>query len=154
VISKPHGWSHDWIRQTPRSFKTTVLDIPQMTSRPCGGSHDWVRQTPQSFEITILKSIIKHRIQTKFYGSLKYEIKECSFTAQEAHTSPKSRHELNIWQRILSFKVRVLQPRLVQQVTKQSPNQDKGTYTSDEQEQLIELSSFSICSTVQTSQVI
>jgi hypothetical protein len=33
-------------------------------------------------------------------------------------------------------------------------NQDKSTYISGEQEQLIELSSFSICSTVQTSQVI
>jgi hypothetical protein len=37
---------------------------------------------------------------------------------------------------------------------KASLNQDKITYTSGEQEQLIELSSFSICSTVQTSQVI
>jgi hypothetical protein len=37
---------------------------------------------------------------------------------------------------------------------KASLNQDKNTYTSGEQEQLIELSSFSICSTVQTSQVI
>jgi hypothetical protein len=31
-----------------------------------GGSHDWVRQTPRSFEITILESIIKHIIQTEF----------------------------------------------------------------------------------------
>jgi hypothetical protein len=37
---------------------------------------------------------------------------------------------------------------------KASLNQDKRTYTSGEQEQLIELSSFSICSTVQTLQVI
>jgi hypothetical protein len=37
---------------------------------------------------------------------------------------------------------------------KASLNQDKSTYTSGEQEQLIMLSSFSICSTVQTSQVI
>jgi hypothetical protein len=37
---------------------------------------------------------------------------------------------------------------------KVSLNQDKSTYTSGEQEQLIELSSFSICSKVQTSQVI
>jgi hypothetical protein len=37
---------------------------------------------------------------------------------------------------------------------KASLNQDKNTYTSDEQEQLIELSSFIICSIVQTSQVI
>jgi hypothetical protein len=39
--------------------------------------------------------------------------------AQEAHTSPKSHHELNIWQMISPLKVRVLQPRLVQQVAKQ-----------------------------------
>jgi hypothetical protein len=37
---------------------------------------------------------------------------------------------------------------------KASLNQDKSTYTSGEQEQLIELLSFSICSTVQASQVI
>jgi hypothetical protein len=37
---------------------------------------------------------------------------------------------------------------------KTSLNQDKSTYTSGEQEQLIELSSFSMCSTLQTSQVI
>jgi hypothetical protein len=33
-------------------------------------------------------------------------------------------------------------------------NQDKSTYTSGEQEKLIELSSFSMCSTLQTSQAI
>jgi hypothetical protein len=37
---------------------------------------------------------------------------------------------------------------------KASLNQDKSTYTSGEQEQLIELSSFNLCLTVQTSQVI
>jgi hypothetical protein len=37
---------------------------------------------------------------------------------------------------------------------KASLNKDKKTYIGGEQEQLIELSSFSICSTVQTSQVI
>jgi hypothetical protein len=55
VISRPRGGSHDWVRQTPRSFKTTVLDISQMTSRPRRGSYDWVQQTPQSFEIIILE---------------------------------------------------------------------------------------------------
>jgi hypothetical protein len=55
MISISHGGLHDWVRQTPRSFETTVLDIPQMTSRPRGGSHDWVRQTPRSFEITVLE---------------------------------------------------------------------------------------------------
>jgi hypothetical protein len=66
VISRPREGSHNWVRQTPRSFETTILGIPQMTSRPRGGSHDWIWQTPQSFEITILESIIKHRIQTEF----------------------------------------------------------------------------------------
>jgi hypothetical protein len=37
---------------------------------------------------------------------------------------------------------------------KASLNQDKSAYASGEHEQLIELSSFNICSTVQTSQVI
>jgi hypothetical protein len=37
---------------------------------------------------------------------------------------------------------------------KASLNQYKSTYTSGEQEQLIELSSFSMSSTLQTSQVI
>jgi hypothetical protein len=35
---------------------------------------------------------------------------------------------------------------------KTSFNQDKNTYISGEQEQLIELSSFNMCSTLQTSQ--
>jgi hypothetical protein len=39
--------------------------------------------------------------------------------AQEAHTSPKSHHELNIWQRISPLEVRVLHPRFVQQVANQ-----------------------------------
>jgi hypothetical protein len=154
VISTPHGGSHDWVQQTPQSFETTILDIHQMTSKLRRGSHDWVRQTPPSFEITILEYIIKHIIQSEFYASLKYETKERAFVAQEAHTSPKSHHELNIWQRISPFKVRVLQPRLVQQVAKQVSIKTKGTYTSGEHEQLIELLSFSICSIVQTSQVI
>jgi hypothetical protein len=118
VISRPRGGAHDWVWQIPQSFETTVLDIPQMTSKPRGGSHDWVRQTPRSFEITILKSIINHRIQTEFYASLKHETKERAFVAQEAHTSPMFYHELNIWQRISPLKMRVLQPRLVQQVAK------------------------------------
>jgi hypothetical protein len=37
---------------------------------------------------------------------------------------------------------------------KGSLNQDKSTYTSGEHEQLVELSSFNMCSTLQTSQVI
>jgi hypothetical protein len=119
VISRQRGGSHDWVWQTPRSFETTVLDISQMTYRPHAGLHNWVWQTPRSFKITILESIIKHRIQTEFQAGLKHEIKERAFAAQETHTSPKSHHELNIWQRISPLKVRMLQPRLVQQVAKQ-----------------------------------
>jgi hypothetical protein len=46
MISRPRGGSHDWVRQTPRSFEITVLGIPQMISRPRGGSHDCIQQTP------------------------------------------------------------------------------------------------------------
>jgi hypothetical protein len=55
VITRLREGSHDWVRQTPRSFETTVLDIPQMTSRLRGGLHDWVRPTPRSFKITVLE---------------------------------------------------------------------------------------------------
>jgi hypothetical protein len=66
VISKPRAGSHDWVRQTPQSFETIVLDIPQMTSRLCGGSHDWVRQTPQSFKITILEFSLSTEYKLNF----------------------------------------------------------------------------------------
>jgi hypothetical protein len=36
--------------------------------------------------------------------------------AQEAHTSPKSHHELNTWQRISLLKVRLPKLRLTHQV--------------------------------------
>jgi hypothetical protein len=127
-----------------------LLDIPQMTSRPHRGLHDWVRQTPWSFKIIILKSIIKHKIQAEFYASLKHEAKECVFAAQEAHTSSKSHHELNIWQIISPLKSERAPAKTYPASRKASLNQDKSTYTSGEQVQLIELSSFSICSTVQT----
>jgi hypothetical protein len=94
--------------------------------------------------------LIKHRRQTEFYASLKNDTKECAFAAQEVHTYPKSHHELNIWQRISPLKLRVLQARLTPASRKASLNQDKSTYTSGEQEQLIELSSFSMCSTLQS----
>jgi hypothetical protein len=64
-----------------------------------------------------IEIIIKHIIQTEFYTSLKHETKECTFAAQEAHTSPKSHHKLNIWQMISLLKVRVLKPIHTQQVT-------------------------------------
>jgi hypothetical protein len=44
----------------------------------------------------------------------------------EEHISPKSHHELNIWQRISPLKVRVLQPRLTQQVTRQVSKEIKS----------------------------
>jgi hypothetical protein len=66
MISRPCRGSHDWVRQTTRSFEIAVLDIPQMISRLHGGSHDWVRQTPRSFDITILEFSIKHMKQIEF----------------------------------------------------------------------------------------
>jgi hypothetical protein len=88
-----------------------------MTSRLCGGSHDWVRQTPRSFKITVLESNMKHKVQTKFLDKFKHKTKECALLAQEAHTSSKSHHELNIWQRVSLLKVRFPKTRLTQQVT-------------------------------------
>jgi hypothetical protein len=35
-----------------------------MISKPRGGSHDWERQTPHSFKITVLEFFIKHEVQT------------------------------------------------------------------------------------------
>jgi hypothetical protein len=66
VISRPGGELHDWVRQTPWGFETTVLDILQMTSRPCGGSHDWVQQTPRSFKITILEFSLSTEYKLSF----------------------------------------------------------------------------------------
>jgi hypothetical protein len=116
MISRSRRGSHDWIWQTPRSFKITILDIPQMTSRPRRGSHDWVWQTPWSFEITVLESNMKHKVQTKILDKFKLKTNECALLAQEAHTSSKFHHELNIWQRISLLKVRLPKTRLTQQV--------------------------------------
>jgi hypothetical protein len=66
-----------------------------MTSRPCGESHDWVRHTPE-LQDHYIGILIKHMIQTEFKASLKHKTNECAFAAQEAHTYPKSHHELNI----------------------------------------------------------
>jgi hypothetical protein len=121
-----------------------------MISRQHGGSHDWVRQTPQSFKITILESNMKHKIQTKFYVSLKYKTKECALLTQEAHTSPKSHHELNIWQSISLLKVRLPKSRLTQQVANYVSIKIKALIHVGEQVQLIELSSFNMCSTMQS----
>jgi hypothetical protein len=51
---------------------------------------------------------------------------ERALLAQEAHTSPKSHHELNIWQRISLLKLRLLKMRIIQQVTKQVSKEIKG----------------------------
>jgi hypothetical protein len=88
-----------------------------MTSRPRGGSHNWVRQTPRSFEITVLESNMKYKVQTKFLDKFKHKTKEYALLAQDAHTSSKSHQELNIWQRVLFIKVRLPKTRLTQQVT-------------------------------------
>jgi hypothetical protein len=83
-----------------------------MTSTRHGGSHDWVRLTPRSFEITVLESNMKHKVQTEFLDKFKHKTKECAFLAQETHTSSKSPHELNIWQRVSLLKVRLPKSRL------------------------------------------
>jgi hypothetical protein len=154
VISRPPGGSHDWVRQTHRSFEIIVLDIPQMTSRPRGGSHDWVWQTPRSFEITILESIIKHRIQTEFLGKFKARDKRvCLCSTRGTHLS-----KVPSWAKHLAKDFTTQSDGAPAKTCptshKASLNQDKNTYTSGEHEQLIKLSSFSICSTVQTSQLI
>jgi hypothetical protein len=116
MISRPHGGSHDWVRQTLWSFKITVLDIPQITSRPCGGSHDWVRPTPRSFRNTVLESNMKHKVETEFLYKFNHKTKECVLLAQEAHIPSKSHHKLKIWQRVSLLKVRLPKSRLIQQV--------------------------------------
>jgi hypothetical protein len=133
VISKPHGGSHDWVRQTPRSFETTVLDIPQMTSRPRRGSHDWVRQTPRSFEITILE----------FSLSTEYKLILSKFKAQDKRVCLCGTRDTHL------SKVPSWAKYLIKDFTSQSEgapiktypashkgslNQDKSTYTSDEQD--------------------
>jgi hypothetical protein len=60
---------------------------------------------------------MKHKVQTEFLDKFKYKTKECALLAQEADTSSKSHHRLNIWQRVLLLKVRLPKTRLTQQVT-------------------------------------
>jgi hypothetical protein len=71
-----------------------------------------------------------------------------------AHTSPKSHHELNIWQRNFTSQNEGAPAKTYPASREASPNQDKNIYTSGEQEQLISLSSFNMCSTLQTPHVI
>jgi hypothetical protein len=154
VISKLRRGSRDWVRQTPRNFETTVLDIPQMTFRPRKESYDWVRQTPRSFEITILESIIKHIIQTEFLGKFKAQDKRvCLCGIRGTHLS-----NVPSWAKHLAKNFTTqnegASAKTCPTRCKASLNQDKNTYISGEHGKLIELSSFSICSTMQTSQVI
>jgi hypothetical protein len=58
-------------------------------------------------------------IQTEFYVSLKHKINECAFAAQEAHTSLKSYHEINICQMISLLKVKLSKSVLITQVPRQ-----------------------------------
>jgi hypothetical protein len=51
---------------------------------------------------------------------------ERALLAQEAHTSPKSHHELNILQRISLLQLRFLKERTIHQVTKQVSKEIKG----------------------------
>jgi hypothetical protein len=65
-------------------------------------------------------------IQIEFYTSSKHKTNECAFAAQESHTSPKSHHELNIWQRISLFKVKLPKSRLIPQVARQVSKEIKA----------------------------
>jgi hypothetical protein len=92
--------------------------------------------------------LIKHRIQTKFWASLKHETKECICGTRG---TPR---KVSSWAKHLA-KYFTSQSEGAPAKTfptshKTSLNQDKSTYTGGEQEQLIELSSFSMCSTLQT----
>jgi hypothetical protein len=66
-----------------------------MISRLRGGSHDWVQQTHRSFEIIVLEFTLSTSYKLNF-GRLGTRQHEHALLAQEAHTSPKSQHELNI----------------------------------------------------------
>jgi hypothetical protein len=78
-----------------------------------------------------IRILIKLRIQTKFYASLKHKIKECAFAAQEGHTSPKSHHK-----------------HLAKDFTSQNEGAPAKTYPASCK------TSLNMCSTLQASQVI
>jgi hypothetical protein len=137
-------------------FNNLLILSPQMISRLRGGSHDWVRQTSWSFKIIILDIIFlkwsldgaedhttrydkhlrslrspyqKFSLSTRYklnFRSLSIRQHECALLAQEAYTSSKSHHELNIWQRIFLLKVKFLKIRIIQQVRKEVSKEIKG----------------------------
>jgi hypothetical protein len=125
-------------REEPIKFNNLLILSYQMISRPCRGSYDWVRQTPQSFKITILDIIFLKSSMWPYWNfslSARYKLNfislstrqhECALLAQEAHTFPKSHNELNIWQRILLLQLRLLKSRIIHHVAKQVSKEIKG----------------------------
>jgi hypothetical protein len=120
MISRLHGGSHDWVRQTPRSFEITVLDIIFLKwSLDCAecrtteyGKHPRASRSPYwNFSLSTRYKLNFRSLSTRQH--------ERALSAQAAHTSPKSHHELNIWQRISLLKVKLLKMRIIQQVVKQ-----------------------------------
>jgi hypothetical protein len=63
-----------------------------------------------------LESNLKHNVQSKFLDKFKHKTKKCTLLTQEAHTSSKSHHKLNIWHRVSLLKVRLPKTILTQQV--------------------------------------
>jgi hypothetical protein len=127
MIYRPHGGSHDWVWQTPRIFKITVLDIiflklslDRVEDRTTGYSkHPKVSRSPYwNFSLSTGYKLNFWSLTTRQH--------ERGLLAQEAHTSLKSHHELNIWKRISLLKVRLLKIRIIQQVAKQVSKEIKG----------------------------
>jgi hypothetical protein len=120
MISRPHRGLHDWVWQTPQSFEITVLDIIflkwslyRMEGRTIGyGKH------PRASRSSYWNFSLSTRYKLNF-RCLSTRQHERALLAQEAHTSPKSHHELNFWQRISLLQLRLLKLRIIQQVSKE-----------------------------------
>jgi hypothetical protein len=120
MIYRPRGGSHNYVRQTFRSFEVTVLDIIFLK---------WSLYRAEDHTTRYNKYPVASRSPYWIFSlSMRYKLKfrslitrqhECALLAQEAHTSPKSHHELNSWHRILLLKLKLLKMRIIKQVTKQ-----------------------------------
>jgi hypothetical protein len=127
MISRPHGGLHDWLWQTPRSFKITILDIIFLKwSLNCvEGRTTGYDKHPRASWSPYWNFSLSTRYKLNF-RSLSTRQHECALLAQEAHTSLKSHHEVNIWQKISLLKIRFLKMWIIQQVAKQVSKEIKG----------------------------
>jgi hypothetical protein len=80
-------------------------------------------ELPEALTSSYWNFLLGISYKLKFRG---LSTRQHALLAQEAHTSPKSHHELNIWQRISLLKLRLLKMRIIQQVTKQVSKEIKG----------------------------